>query len=102
MTIAYNPATQRSLRSLLVCLQAYLVGASGGCYALISAHLAIVIINWKEMPFNWVRLLAFLILIGGDIASFVIYTMNDEKSNVSILTLVLKLLKPKWQPGPDR
>ncbi|KAK2159861.1 hypothetical protein NP493_1683g00003 [Ridgeia piscesae] len=30
-----------------------LCGASGGCYALIGAHFAIVIMNWKEMTQNW-------------------------------------------------
>lgn len=29
-----------------------LVGASGGCYALIGAHLASVIVNWKEMNYK--------------------------------------------------
>jgi rhomboid-related protein 1/2/3 len=31
----------------------FLVGASGGCYALIGAHFAIVIMNWKEMTHDW-------------------------------------------------
>ncbi|GMR40950.1 hypothetical protein PMAYCL1PPCAC_11145, partial [Pristionchus mayeri] len=33
-----------------------LVGASGGVYSLITAHLANVFLNWAEMPFRWVRL----------------------------------------------
>ncbi|GMS88309.1 hypothetical protein PENTCL1PPCAC_10484, partial [Pristionchus entomophagus] len=33
-----------------------LVGASGGVYALITAHLANVFLNWNEMPFRWVRI----------------------------------------------
>lgn len=31
----------------------YLVGASGGCYALIGAHFAIVIMNWQDMTHDW-------------------------------------------------
>lgn len=30
----------------------YLAGASGGCYALIGAHIAAVIVNWKEMNYK--------------------------------------------------
>lgn len=33
-----------------------LVGASGGVYALLFAHLANLILNWAEMPFRWFRL----------------------------------------------
>ncbi|KAI1292230.1 Rhomboid-related protein 3 [Halotydeus destructor] len=39
----------------------YLAGASGGVYALIAGHLANVIINWKEMEFNWIRLTGLII-----------------------------------------
>lgn len=45
----------------------YLAGASGGVYALIAAHLANVVINWKEMEFCWYRLIAVLLLGGTDI-----------------------------------
>lgn len=31
----------------------FLVGASGGCYALIGAHFAIVIMNWQDMTHDW-------------------------------------------------
>ncbi|ESO08983.1 hypothetical protein HELRODRAFT_109972 [Helobdella robusta] len=31
----------------------YLVGASGGCYALIGAHFATIIMNWKNMTHDW-------------------------------------------------
>ncbi|KAB7493922.1 Rhomboid-related protein 1 [Armadillidium nasatum] len=62
---------------------AYLVGASGGCYALIAAHLANIIINWKEMPFNWLRLIAFTILVGVDIGTFVYFTVNKKDNSIS-------------------
>jgi len=32
----------------------YLAGASGGVYALITAHIATVILNWGEMELPWV------------------------------------------------
>uniref|UniRef100_A0A914ZF96 EF-hand domain-containing protein n=1 Tax=Panagrolaimus superbus TaxID=310955 RepID=A0A914ZF96_9BILA len=44
----------------------YLAGASGGVYALITAHLADVIMNWSEMPFRWIRVFAFSAFIIAD------------------------------------
>lgn len=38
----------------------YLAGASGGCYALIAAHLANLIINWKESETKCCKLIAVL------------------------------------------
>ncbi|KAA0191295.1 Rhomboid protein [Fasciolopsis buskii] len=61
-----------------------LAGASGGCYALIGAHLATIIMNWKAMQEGWlsnpvnflssgvVRLILILLLGGGD-TGFAIY-----------------------------
>ena len=39
-----------------------LAGASGGVYALMTAHLANVIFNWGEMRFPTVRLVGFLLI----------------------------------------
>ncbi|CAL8106985.1 unnamed protein product [Calicophoron daubneyi] len=56
----------------------FLAGASGGCYALIGAHLASIIMNWKAMQEGWlsnpvnflssgvVRLILIILLGGGD------------------------------------
>ncbi|WKY00243.1 hypothetical protein Q1695_014805 [Nippostrongylus brasiliensis] len=44
----------------------FLAGASGGVYALLAAHLAELIMNWKEMEFNWARAIILAILIGAD------------------------------------
>ena len=41
----------------------YLAGASGGVYALITAHLANVIFNWSEMMFPALRLITFLAFV---------------------------------------
>jgi membrane associated rhomboid family serine protease len=51
----------------------YLAGASGGVYALITAHLANVISNWGEMEVPALRLVAFLLLIGVDTGVAVYY-----------------------------
>lgn len=49
----------------------YLGGASGGVYALLSAHLSNVIINWDEMEFNWVRALVIGAFVTLDVGSAV-------------------------------
>lgn len=49
----------------------YLAGASGGVYALITAHLATIIMNWNEMKFAILQALVFLILAASDIGSAV-------------------------------
>jgi len=45
----------------------FLAGASGGVYAILSAHLADLIMNWGEMEFAPVRLLVLLVLVGTDV-----------------------------------
>uniref|UniRef100_A0A914W4H3 Phospholipid-transporting ATPase n=1 Tax=Plectus sambesii TaxID=2011161 RepID=A0A914W4H3_9BILA len=45
----------------------FLAGASGGVYALITAHVANLIVNWAEMEFAIIRALAMAILIGADV-----------------------------------
>lgn len=46
----------------------YLAGASGGVYALLSAHVANVALNWAEMEFNWIRAIALCVFVTADIA----------------------------------
>ncbi|PRD25298.1 UNVERIFIED_CONTAM: rho [Trichonephila clavipes] len=73
-----------SLGSSLSDPRTFLAGASGGVYALISAHLANVILNFKEMTFGWVRLLG-LIIFGGSDVGVALYSryVEDEKSRTS-------------------
>lgn len=40
---------------------AYLVGSSGGVYALLAAHLANIMLNFNQMEFGIYRLLAILL-----------------------------------------
>ncbi|XP_040563771.1 rhomboid-related protein 2 [Lepeophtheirus salmonis] len=62
-----------SLLSSLTDGTVYIAGASGGVYALITAHLANVIFNWKEMEYPILRLLAFLLAMGIDIGVAIYY-----------------------------
>ena len=51
----------------------YLAGASGGVYALITAHLSNVISNWSQMAFAPLRLATFFIVAGTDVGVAVYY-----------------------------
>ncbi|XP_060533892.1 rhomboid-related protein 2-like [Cylas formicarius] len=46
-----------------------LAGASGGVYALMTAHIASIIMNWREMQFAAVRLFIFGIVVSCDVGS---------------------------------
>ncbi|RZC41427.1 rhomboid-related protein 2 [Asbolus verrucosus] len=46
-----------------------LAGASGGVYSLITAHIATIIMNWKEMSFPLVQLFLFLLVTASDIGT---------------------------------
>ncbi|KAI9563183.1 putative rhomboid-related protein 3-like [Daphnia sinensis] len=50
----------------------YLVGASGGVYALLAAHLANVLLNYNNMEFGIVRLIGIFIVASADVG-FAIY-----------------------------
>jgi rhomboid-related protein 1/2/3 len=46
-----------------------LAGASGGVYSLITAHIATIILNWKQMSFPLVQLFIFLLVTGVDVGT---------------------------------
>jgi rhomboid-related protein 1/2/3 len=78
----------------------YLAGASGGVYALISAHLANVVANWAEMEFAALRLITFVTLAGVDIGVAVYYRYTEAENQVGLLLgiIVLRNLKElKWE-----
>ena len=60
----------------------FLAGASGGVYALITAHLANVIFNWQEMEFPAVRLLGFILIAGVDTGVAVYYRSVKRQSGM--------------------
>jgi rhomboid-related protein 1/2/3 len=59
----------------------YLAGASGGVYALISAHMANVMLNWTEMEFNWIRLVGLIVFAGTDFGVAIHDRYFTEKKN---------------------
>lgn len=72
-----------SLAASMLDPHAYLVGASGGVYALMAAHMANTIINWSEMPFRWVRLLTILVLMATDVGVFIWMHISEEDTKIS-------------------
>ncbi|KAL1485754.1 hypothetical protein MTO96_047230, partial [Rhipicephalus appendiculatus] len=74
-----------SLGSSLSDPYVFLAGASGGVYALIAAHLATLILNFKEMDFAWIRVV-FLTIFGSTDIGVAVYTRymeEDEENRVS-------------------
>ncbi|XP_029169925.1 protein rhomboid isoform X3 [Nylanderia fulva] len=67
----------------------YLAGASGGVYALITAHVATIIMNWSQMEFAVLQLLVFLVVTSVDIGQAVynryILDTNDQVGYVAHL-----------------
>ncbi|GLG99130.1 hypothetical protein R5R35_012168 [Gryllus longicercus] len=57
----------------------YLAGASGGVYALITAHVSSIVMNWSEMRFALLQLVVFFILTASDIGTAIYnrYILED-------------------------
>ncbi|KAJ8917334.1 hypothetical protein NQ315_002356 [Exocentrus adspersus] len=49
----------------------HLAGASGGVYAMMTAHIATIIMNWNEMTFPGVILMMFLLITVADVGTSV-------------------------------
>ncbi|XP_070161080.1 rhomboid-related protein 2 isoform X4 [Polyergus mexicanus] len=67
----------------------YLAGASGGVYALITAHVATIIMNWSQMEFAVLQLLVFLVVTSVDVGQAVynryVLDTNDQVGYVAHL-----------------
>lgn len=72
-----------SLGSSLSDPYTYLAGASGGVYALIAAHLASVILNFKEMEFAWFRLATLFFFAAADIGTALYYRYAAQATRTS-------------------
>ncbi|XP_056640524.1 rhomboid-related protein 1-like [Diorhabda sublineata] len=69
LTIYFLGGIAGSLAHCVIESNIRLGGASGGVYALLTAHLAQVIMNWSEMKFPWIQFLFFGILVAGDLGT---------------------------------
>ncbi|GLH02970.1 Protein rhomboid [Gryllus bimaculatus] len=70
VTLAFCPPG--SLGTSVFDTDVYLVGASGGVYALLAAHLANVLLNYNNMEFGIVRLIGIFVVASADVG-FAVY-----------------------------
>lgn len=72
-----------SLASSVFDGEVYLVGASGGVYALLTAHLANVMLNYDHMQFGWMRIIGVFIIAGADVG-FAVYDRYAEPHGLPV------------------
>uniref|UniRef100_A0ABD2WT52 EF-hand domain-containing protein n=1 Tax=Trichogramma kaykai TaxID=54128 RepID=A0ABD2WT52_9HYME len=60
----------------------FLAGASGGVYALITAHVATILMNWSQMEFAVLQLVVFVAVGTVDIGQAVYARLTDEKNQI--------------------
>lgn len=63
----------------------FLAGASGGVYALITAHIATIIMNWSEMEYALVQLFVFLIFCVTDVGFSIYRHVTDVHDQVGYM-----------------
>jgi rhomboid-related protein 1/2/3 len=63
----------------------YLAGASGGVYALITAHIATIIMNWGEMDTACIQLFVFVAFCGTDLGFSIYRHMTDPYDRVGYM-----------------
>uniref|UniRef100_A0A023F9H9 rhomboid protease n=2 Tax=Triatominae TaxID=70999 RepID=A0A023F9H9_TRIIF len=68
----------------------YLVGASGGVYALLAAHLANVLLNYNNMEFGIVRLIGIFVVASADVG-FAVYDRYAAESAAPPVSYVAHL-----------
>ncbi|XP_055612378.1 rhomboid-related protein 2-like [Uranotaenia lowii] len=61
----------------------FLAGASGGVYALLAAHLASIVLNWKQMEYAVVQLFVIFVLCVFDVGSSIHNSLLDPLDRVS-------------------
>ncbi|XP_018570241.1 rhomboid-related protein 2-like [Anoplophora glabripennis] len=69
MLVYFAGVTAGSLATSITDPTSYLAGASGGVYAIMTAHIATIIMNWREMSFPGVILFMFLLVIVTDVST---------------------------------
>uniref|UniRef100_A0A182NNA5 Rhomboid-like protein n=1 Tax=Anopheles dirus TaxID=7168 RepID=A0A182NNA5_9DIPT len=63
----------------------FLAGASGGVYALITAHIATIVMNWKQMEYAIVQLFVFLVFCVTDLGVSIYNSINDPLDKVGYI-----------------
>ncbi|XP_050074974.1 protein rhomboid [Anopheles maculipalpis] len=74
-----------SMGTSLFTPRVFLAGASGGVYALITAHIATIIMNWKQMEYAIVQLFVFLVFCVTDLGVSIYNSINDPFDKVGYI-----------------
>ncbi|CAG9862276.1 unnamed protein product [Phyllotreta striolata] len=84
LVVYFSGVIAGSLTSSIVNPRISLVGASAGVYALLTAHVGTIIMNWRDMDFPLCNLLVFVIIIALNIGMTIYnkYTL-DTYENVA-------------------
>ena len=91
MLIYLTGVTAGSLTVAIADPHVYLAGASGGVYALIAAHLANVVFNWREMEYPGLRLIGFIIIAGVDTGVAVYYRYTGQVCRYTYIYISISL-----------
>ncbi|CAN8002243.1 unnamed protein product [Ixodes hexagonus] len=79
-----------SLGTSVFDMDVYLVGASGGVYALLAAHLANVLLNYNQMQFGLVRLIGVFVIASADVG-FAVYDRYSAEPHGAPVSYVAHL-----------
>ncbi|XP_049541255.1 protein rhomboid [Anopheles darlingi] len=71
-----------SMGTSLFTPRVFLAGASGGVYALITAHIATIIMNWSQMEYAIVQLFVFLVFCIADLGTSIYNSIHDPFDKV--------------------
>ncbi|XP_058463956.1 rhomboid-related protein 2 isoform X3 [Malaya genurostris] len=63
----------------------FLAGASGGVYALITAHIATIIMNWRQMEYAIVQLFVFVVFCVTDLSVSIYNSIYDPFDKVGYI-----------------
>lgn len=74
-----------SMGTSLFTPRVFLAGASGGVYALITAHIATIVMNWKQMEYGIVQLFVFLVFCVTDLGVSIYNSINDPFDKVGYI-----------------
>lgn len=100
-----------SLWTSVIKPEVFLSGASGGVYALITAHLGTVIMNHREMSHPWVRVGVVSLTAATDVCVYIYQTAGERQTSRPDLTLSTSQCwaslpspspTPPTSPGPWR
>lgn len=61
----------------------FIAGASGAIYAILWSQLAVLALNWSDMPTRWLRALGLTLLLGGEVLVYYLATKDGSTPRTS-------------------